>query len=128
MSVDVCYVGLIDTNHNVKNNPYNMIRGSCTAILGGYVYDIGLLQSAGVTRELWRPEDFASNLLVIKLNSYTTIQKIIAVKINYGGDAAVTCVSLYMAILRAYAVNAKDIPWDERLVYHLTNILWFKSY
>ena len=49
-------------------------------------------------------------------------------KINYGGDAAVTCVSLYMAILRAYAVNAKDIPWDERLVYHLTNILWFKSY
>ena len=58
MSGDVCYVGLIDTNHNVKNNRYQMIGGSCAAILGGYVYDIGILQSYGVTRGLWRPEDY----------------------------------------------------------------------
>ena len=55
MSVDVCYVGLINTNHNMKNNCYQMIGGSCAAILGGYVYDIGLLQADGVTRELWQP-------------------------------------------------------------------------
>ena len=90
MSGDACYVGLIDTNHNVKNNCYQMICGSCTAILGGYVYGIGLLQASGVTRELWQPEDFASDLLVLKLNSHTTIKKIISVKTNSVGDAAVT--------------------------------------
>ena len=49
----VCYVGLVDTNHNVKNNRYQMIGGSFAAIIEGYVYDIGLIQAAGVTRELW---------------------------------------------------------------------------
>ena len=44
MSGDVFYVGLIDTNQNVKNNRYQMIGGSCASILGGYVYGIGLLQ------------------------------------------------------------------------------------
>ena len=55
MSEDVFYVGLIDTNHNVKNNCYQMIVGPCVAVLGGYVYDIGLLQAAVVIRDLWRP-------------------------------------------------------------------------
>ena len=34
MSGDSCYVGLIDTNQNVKNNCYHMIGGSSAAILG----------------------------------------------------------------------------------------------
>ena len=80
MSVDICYVGFIDTNHNMNNNRYQIIGGSCTEILGGCLYGIGLLQAAGVTRELWRPEDFVSNLIFLKINSHTTIQKIIAVK------------------------------------------------
>ena len=41
MSGGVCCVGLIDINHNVKNNRYQMIGGLCAEILGGYVYDIG---------------------------------------------------------------------------------------
>ena len=55
MPGDICYVGLIDKNHNVKNDRYHMIGGSCAKILGGYVYNKGLLQAAGVTRELWQP-------------------------------------------------------------------------
>ena len=58
-----------------------------------------------------------------KHNSHTTIHNIITVKMNDVGNAAVTCVYLYMAILRAYAVNAKDVPWDERLIYHFTTTL-----
>ena len=49
-AVDVCYVGLIDTNHNVKKNRYQMIGGSCAAIIGVDLCDIGLLQAAVVTR------------------------------------------------------------------------------
>ena len=90
----VCYVGLIYTNHDVKNNCYQMIGGSCAAIIGVYVYDIGLLQEAVVTRELWRTEYFVSVLLVLKLNSHTTIQKIIDFKTNDVGDSAVICVYL----------------------------------
>ena len=55
MSGYVCYVGLIGTNHNVKNNRYQMIGGSFAAIIGGYMYDIGILQASISTRELWRP-------------------------------------------------------------------------
>ena len=55
MYEDVCSVGLIDTNQNVKTNSYQMIGGSCAAILGGYAYDKGILQADGVTRELWQP-------------------------------------------------------------------------
>ena len=78
-----------------------------------------------MTRELWRLEDFASNLLFIKLNSHTTIQNIIAVKTNDVGDADVIYVSLYMARICSYDINAKDVPWDERLIFHWTNTLWF---
>ena len=51
MSVDFCYVGLIDTNHSMKSNHYHMIDGSCEVILGVYVYDIGILQASQVKRE-----------------------------------------------------------------------------
>ena len=128
MAGDVCYVGFIDTNHNVKNNRYQMIGGSCTAIIGGYLYDIGLLQAAEVTRELWQPEDFSSDLLILKLDIHTTFHKIVDVKTNDVGDSAVTFLSLYMAILRTYAFNAKDVPWDERLIYHWTTTMWFTSF
>ena len=101
-----------------------MIGGSRAAIIGGHVYDIGLIQEAGSTRELCRLEYFASDILVIKLNSHTTIQKIIYLKTNYVCDDAVTCVSLYMARLSTYAVKAKDVPWDERLIYYWTTTMW----
>ena len=100
-----------------------MIGGSCAAILGGCVYDIRLLQADGVTRELWKTEDFASYLLVLKLNSHTTIKNIISVKKNDVGDSAVTCVCFYMKVLLAYSVSKKYVPWDECLVYHCTNTL-----
>ena len=73
MSGDVCYVGLIDTKHNVKNNRYQIIGGSCAAIIGEYVHDIGLLNASGATREFWRPEDFVSDLIFLKQNSHTNI-------------------------------------------------------
>ena len=39
-----------------------------------------------------------------------------------------TCVSLYIERLPAYAVNSKDVPLDEILIYHLTTALWFTSF
>ena len=47
---------------------------------------------------------------------------------NDVGDAAATCVYLYMERLRAYAVNAKDVPWDDCLIYHWTTTLRFTSF
>ena len=49
-------------------------------------------------------------------------------KTNDVVDAAVTFVSLYMTRLRAYAVNMKDVPWGDHLIYHWTNSLWFTSF
>ena len=49
-------------------------------------------------------------------------------KTNNVGDAAVTCVSLYISRLCAYTANTKDIPWDERLIYHRTTTLCFTRF
>ena len=49
-------------------------------------------------------------------------------KMNDVGDAAVTCVSLYISIICAYVVNTKDVPWDEHLIYHWKTILRFTSF
>ena len=49
-------------------------------------------------------------------------------KTNNVGDYDVTCVSLHMARIRDYAINAKYVSCDERLIYHWTTTLWFTSF
>ena len=66
-------LALIYPNHNVKNPRYYLIGGSCADIMGSYVFDPWLLKMAGVANELWRIQDYDSDLLVICLASKRTI-------------------------------------------------------
>jgi len=59
-----------DTNHNEKNNCYQMIiGGNSVTTIGNVVIDSGLLPKAGVPSMLWRVKDFSSGLLVLQLSS-----------------------------------------------------------
>ena len=52
------HVGITDPNQNIKYNRYHNFRGSCTEFMGGYLFDTGLLHLAGVSHNLWFPEEF----------------------------------------------------------------------
>ena len=44
-------------------------RDLCGVTIGSYVVDTDLLRLVGLSMDLWRPNDFASYLLVLKLVS-----------------------------------------------------------
>eukprot|EP00978_Attheya_sp_CCMP212_P019618 scaffold55228_cov62-Attheya_sp.AAC.11 len=57
-------LGLGDPNHNAKNSRYQMIGGSWATTT---IMDPWILKSPGVPQELWRIQDYASDLLVLRL-------------------------------------------------------------
>lgn len=59
------YVGSVDNKHNVKNDRFQCIGGSCVAWIGNHVIDCDLLQQAGLGKDLWRIRDFAPDKLTM---------------------------------------------------------------
>ena len=88
------HVGITDTNHNVKNNWYHNLLGTCAAVIGGYFFDPGLLHLTGVPNNMWQPENFASDLLVLNIASHGTIKTLLQMDIIVGGDIAVVYFTL----------------------------------
>ena len=85
------HVGITDPNHNIKNNLYQNLGGSFQAVMGVYLFDPVLLHLACLSHKLWCPEDFSSDILVLKLLSYKTIKKLGYLGDGDGGDAVVVC-------------------------------------
>jgi hypothetical protein len=117
-----------DTNHNVKNCRYQMIGGSCAAVLGMFCFDPWSLKIAGVAQELIRIDDFASDAVVLRLASANTITKVVDLDCNDVGNLALTVVSLLFMRMRVYATNAIEVPWKERAAYSWSSLLWFTSF
>ena len=70
------HTGSTDPNHNMKSWRYQIVAGGgifgCT--VGWYMVDSDLLRLAGVSMNLLRPQDFASDLMVLKLFSTDTMR------------------------------------------------------
>ena len=49
------HVVITNSNHNVKNNRYHNLGGSCPEVMGGYIFDPVLFHLAGVSENLCRP-------------------------------------------------------------------------
>ena len=60
----------------MKSWRYQIVGGSCAVTIGTCVLDANILQLSGISADLWRPIDFASDLLVLKLASYETVQSL----------------------------------------------------
>ena len=124
------YLSLTDTNHNIKNGRGQVVSGSSAHSIGHYVIDAWQLKMAGVTKSLYRIEDWASDAIVLKLCSPQTILKLLNCKENMMdlGNLCVLTVSLTFLRLRSYAVNTNELPWKERCIYSLCTFLWFSSF
>ena len=122
-----------DTNHNSKSLRGQIVGGGDTVppSIGRFMIDADLLRLAEVSRSLWRPEDFSSDLLVEALIKVENIIKVIKVESPIGstvdGDKGALAVTMFMMSLHSYAVNSKECKAKHRAIYLWTTMIWFTS-
>ena len=133
LSMKSNHLGSTDPNHNAKSERYQIIAGGGTVgcTLGMYVIDTYVLRVAGVSMDDYRPSDFASDHLVLKLISYNTIEKIANADPLLGstssGDKGVLAATFFFMRIHLYAVNGKSVPARHRAVYLWCSMLWITS-
>ena len=116
-------------NHNAKILRYHIIEGSCLPVTGIDVIGAQMLQVAGIYRDLWRPKDFAFDLLILKLASSETVKNLTDI-IMIGEDPEAVgslCASPYFLRLGLYAVNTKVIHATMRVSFMWCYMMWITS-
>ena len=61
-----------------------------SAVLGNSIFDVTLLKMAGLSRELIRIDDYASDALVLRLTSHRTVHKLLCVDTGDMGNQIVS--------------------------------------
>jgi len=125
----VNFVSLVDTNHNCKNFRYQFLGYSCCLIMGSHMVNCNLLSLAGISEDIWRVKDWASDLVVLRMASLKTITAIAAlVGTQDEGTVSVMCVSLYFLRLKLFSVNCKTLGYRERIVFSWCSMIWITSF
>ena len=121
------HVALTDINHNCKNTRYQIVGGSSVLNFGKTFINPDDLRVAGIKQELWRVKDFASDLLVSKLNSSDSISSL---KMSHGASCTSTILSLsfYFTRMISFSINDKTCPAQDRVIYTWAGMLWFTSF
>ena len=70
-------VSMTDCNHAAKNIRSQLVLGTTIVTGGDAAFDVGILRLAGVSSELYRVEDYASDVVVLKLCSSDTVFKLL---------------------------------------------------
>ena len=125
------HIALTDPNHNGKNVRYQLIGGSgvAGASIGHYVFDPYLLVQADIPQEIIHIVDFASDKVALALYSDKVVKSVLDLSnVSTAGEASVVSVSLLMARMRLYAVNARKASWKMRCVFSLASTIWFTSF
>ena len=101
---------LTDPNHSAKNLRHQLTGGSSVATSGDHPIDDDTLRDAGAQMDLICIADFASDLLVTKLCSGDTIEKILCSDTPHDGPtmASCACLVLVLARINLLAVNTND--------------------
>jgi hypothetical protein len=148
------HLSFTDTNHNIKNSQYQEIGGSgeTSASICRYCLDVMLLKMSGASREVLRPDDFASDALPLKLASSSIVRALLELETNDTGNkmvsrvavcnemkplsdffylvtlTQVTALSLLFTRMHSFAVNCPDAMPHERVFFHWLSTLWFTSF
>ena len=115
---------LPDTNHNAKNARYQLFGGSCAACIGHYVIDLFLLLDLRVTKELYWPQDYASDVVFLQLFLYSTLRKMIEKDSADMGNVVVTIVSLLMMRMYLFAINSRTASWRVHAAMTYMSTVW----
>lgn len=126
------HLGSTDVNHNVKSWRYQIIGGLCIPQIGTNVVDADLLRVSGISMDLIRYHDFASDLLVLKLASSKSVKKIAALVQAGPTDFTVEeagCLALVLLVMRLHlhATNGVGAPSDHRAFYSWVSMVVLTS-
>ena len=104
--------------------------GSSVVTGGNAFFDIGLLRMAGINTDLYRVNDYASDVLVLKLCSSDTVSKLLKL-IEEGCedplDIAFVSMCLYFLHTFICAFNCEDISTEGRVTMIWSSLMWFTS-
>ena len=85
----------------MKNNWNHNLGGPYAAVMGGYMFYPGLFHLVGVPHNMWLPEDFPSDLLVL----YIVIHRNFKTLIHMDRSKSGVCFTLYLMRLCVYSVS-----------------------
>ena len=96
------------------------------------MFDDDVLLQPGVSNEIWRRTDFVSNILVLKLTSCDSVQKInrhmsSGVSDDLACDVGSLMVTLTTTRLRLFSVNSSLMDLKQRDVFSWVTMIWFTS-
>ena len=97
--------------------------------LGGHMLDTYLLHLAKISVDTYRPDDFASDRLLLDLVSFQTINKIAGVddcSVSAEDQGALALVFLAMR-MSVNVVNERWIPASHRAIYIWSVVILLKS-
>merc|ERR1712176_1568149 len=78
--------------------------------------------------EIWRGKDWASDRVVLKLCSLNTVRKLVPLaQIEEKGSVAALIGTLYFIRLHLYAVNAKNVPFNVRIIGLWSSLIFLTS-
>ena len=130
-SKDICkflevksnHFSITDTNNNAKSLCCHLIEVSCLQVSGIHVIDAQMLQVFSISNYLWRLKDFASDILVLNLDSSETV-KILTDTIIIGEDSAPVgslFTSLYFLRLGLHSSGYKHVIIFSVVLYDMDN-------
>ena len=97
--------------------------------MGVHMVDAGLFRVDGVPEEFIGGENWALYLLVLKMVSADTVNKIVNLATTeYVGTVLVMCVSLYFTRLKLFFVNEKKLGFRERIVFSWSFMICITSF
>ena len=123
-------LAMTDCNHAAKNIRSQLVLGSDIITGGEGFFDVGILMLAGIKRELYCVNDYASDVIVLKLCSGETISKLLALIEQRSEDSkniAFMSLSFYFLNTFLCAFNTSDISSEGRITMLWASLMWFTS-
>lgn len=111
-----CHVGLVDTYDKAKSARYQYFGASSATWMGKYIVDPDLLHLACVSIFLLCIKEFASDLLVLKLTLYETVDKLCRLVDKDPGCFGLISTILFFIWARLCLVNSKSLGYHDRIV------------
>ena len=123
-------VVMTDCNHAAKNIRSQLVLGSDIVTGSLAIFDVGILRLAGVSVDLYRVSDYASDVLVLKPCSSDTINKLMDLVLTTKEDplnVAFVAITLYFLRTFLCAFNAEDINSEGQISMMWSALMWFSS-
>jgi len=124
------FVGVVDPNHVGKAIRSQLVLGGHFVTVGRRCFDVGLLKLAGISQDLYRVKDFASDAAVLELCTSKSIQKILRnPEIEHEDEGSVMVTLLCMLFLRIFIVtsSSSDVPKKQAMALLWSCLLFFTS-